>query len=88
MFITQIMLTKLKLLFNPNSIDNLKLESESILDIFTITVNDLKEVNKRTEDQVQKRENVLAETQRQIWDLKTIQDSNTKVIDKINKILE
>lgn len=65
----------------------LESDSKSILDIFTITVRDLEEVNNKAEIETKKRIDEINKLTGELSSLGNIRQSNASIIEKINKIL-
>jgi hypothetical protein len=70
------------------AIDNLHKKSGRILDIFTSTITDLHTVNGEIDEHIELRNQEIAQIQKEHARLYEIKGGNTKVIEKISKILE
>ena len=70
-----------------NSVNTLQNRSSSIIGIFTKTVNDLEKVNKQCDKEALKRNTKAAQLQAEEASLRNTVASNTRVINKINSIL-
>lgn len=68
-------------------VENLRKKSESIVSIFTKTVNDLKAVNTETQAASDVKNAEIVKLQQEVTDLEAIKSSNEKVISKIETIL-
>lgn len=71
-----------------NKIESLKSRSKNTVDIFTQTINSLKEINLKAKEEKDIRTTKMADIQKEIWDIEQIEQSNEKVINKINKIFD
>ncbi len=69
-------------------IESLREESAAIIDIFTSTQESLTEVNTRIKTEKDLKQEAMGKLQKDIWDLDSITEGNTKIIDKINKLFE
>ncbi len=71
-----------------NSVEFLQEESKDIVDIFTSTIDNLKEINDNITKAKEMRSEVIIELTNQNKSLDDTLISNQKVINKINKIFE
>lgn len=70
-----------------NKVEQLEAKSASILDIFTKTVNDLNKVNEEASKEASNRKAEAAQLLSEAESLETVVANNSKVIGKINSIL-
>jgi len=70
------------------SVDTLHEKSKGILDVFTVTLRDLGDVNSEIDGHIESREQEIAHIQAEHAKLHTLKSGNQAVIDKINKIFE
>ena len=70
------------------SVDHLHEKSKGILDVFTVTLRDLGDVNTEIDGHIESREQEIARIQSEHTRLHGIKTANQVVIDKINKIFE
>lgn len=68
-------------------VESLRKKSESIVSIFTKTVNDLKIVNTETQAASDAKSAEIIKLQQEVTELESIKLSNEKVISKIETIL-
>ena len=73
--------------FFASKVTNLRKKSDSIISIFTKTVNELKTVNAEADSISDVKNAEIAKLQQEVTDLDAIKASNEKVISKIETIL-
>ena len=82
------MIKTIKKAFGGDPIDGLSKDSQGIVDIFTRTVDDLKELNTQIDIHSVERENAIKKLTLEMEKLSSIKGDNEKVISKIAKIFE
>ena len=70
------------------TVDSLKDRAENALSIFTKTVNDLLDINKKCQEEIKAREEIIEIASNENTELSNIVSSNNKVITKIEDILK
>jgi hypothetical protein len=75
-------------MFGKSTTNRLVDESRSIVDIFTGTINRLRDVNARADEQHSKKEKEKEEIELEMTQLKNLRENNSRVMEKIEKILE
>lgn len=73
--------------FFASKVTNLRKKSDSIISIFTKTVNELKTVNAEADSISDVKNAEIAKLQQEVTELDAIKASNEKVISKIETIL-
>jgi len=71
-----------------NKINTLLDKSAGYLDIFTKTVQNLNEVNSQIEGAIQSREDQIKTIEGEKAILNSLKNDNTKIVEKLRKILE
>lgn len=71
-----------------NPVTRIQEESKTILDVFTKTITDLEEVNKTSDEEVAKRQEIIKKAQSETELLNAVKTKNTAVIAKIARIFE
>lgn len=74
-------------MFTKNQISNLQKQSENILNVFTKTQTELKEVNKKISDEVQKRDEQVRILTEEVTSLTNLKTQNEKVVTKLENFL-
>ena len=78
----------MKIPFTTPTVDSLKDRAENALSIFTKTVNDLLDINKKCQEEIKAREEIIEIATSENTELSNIVSSNNKVITKIEDILK
>lgn len=60
----------------------------NVVNIFTKAINDFTAINKEAEEEISVKEQIIANATKECDDLKTMIESNSKIVGNLNKILE